>query len=257
MWRYAWRTSNSPNNRFGKCSLVLAGCLLVGVAVAFLYLMYGTAVVAGTCGAIRKVNEGNYDFLTDSKVNATAEVQLVLKTCTDKAIRTPLAHAMLGNNAAQILHYKSFSQLIGGLQDYDNYINEVPSNYENVAFENQVKEWESIKALETHDYSNVQSSLDNLNTLIDCSTDTFKMTTAACGATADCKSIADTTTYTTPSCVSDSAAVQTQFTNLKAYETSTTTNMNSFIAAAGNIGDTTTLMGSLKQNQKNIIDYQT
>ena len=55
--------------RTGYCVLALASLILLLAATGFLFWIFGVAEGSGFCGALREVNRGNLEIMTDRDVS--------------------------------------------------------------------------------------------------------------------------------------------------------------------------------------------
>ena len=111
-------------------------------------------------------------------------------------------------------YYNDFLRYVEALTEYRNFIDK---NQVNSAEIPRAKDqWQRIVDGHEYDHLDAGKKLEEFNDAISCDGGTyFAFALPACDSDSDCKSIADTTAYSAPSCADSATQVNQDFLNLK------------------------------------------
>ena len=224
---------------FSRLLLVLLGIVAVCTAVICFILMIGSVSGSSFCGFVAEINRGNFNVFNQIDQNVSDDVIDVFRTCSLTSQTGDLSTVLL-ETAAEREAYGSVTRFFDGLLAYNYYSQNMSEETGSKGIENQVDTWTQYQQGLLSDFRQVDTTLEQLNDLIDCNDDIFFLTSALCVdiGNKNCFGILESDSYTAPSC-SDNATVANQnFLDLKSYMTEEQALMTSLI---NNLSDTTTL----------------
>ena len=230
-----------------KCKMfVLWRILIFVIGIFCVFFFAATIVIAGlsfatssSCQVFRELHtdEGIDDFVETFEVSD--RFKTVLKTCYSETASGELGNVFLKDNATNSPEFQVYNDSKTMLSVYERYETEV-AKLDPLGNSKTTQDLddalEKIRIGINEDFSNVFSTLGQLNDLVECDNFYYALTPNTCSSDSamTCKTIQVETAVTIPICLSGQGTVKTQeatdlFDKTKAYLTETQTLMGNMI----------------------------
>jgi hypothetical protein len=199
-----------------KVFLVFVGILILFYSILCFILLVGSASISGFCGFTGRIADGDFTVFDELSLNIDQKVLDALKTCGSGTGSGDLKDIIV--LPAQSDNYLRFVDFMDGFTAYEVYKTARPTaRLETTGITGIEEDWKLYQNGTKQNFIQVAATLKSLNDLIKCDSQEFELSTLVCDGANKCKGIAETDSFSAPSCSDDGTLAETNFTNLKKY----------------------------------------
>lgn len=219
-----------------KTVLIVLSFLAILLTLISILLLLTTTGVSTLCRFTGDLLQSSQSSTVLAKYNITFKDQTIsdaIDRCVSAGATGDIA-SLVSADPSSAAFIQNISDFLDGLTNYEKQLDTVDSgSLDSTTVVAQTGVWNDIKVGITFDQGDIASTLANLNNLVSCAGTKYVLNASACSSSDnDCRVI-PSTTFTAPSCSSDSTTASTNFSNLKNYYNDENTLLGDMITDLG------------------------